>query len=41
MASTLSIMTYNIRGALYDDGSNSWPYRAPLNLRLLKQRAPI
>jgi endonuclease/exonuclease/phosphatase family metal-dependent hydrolase len=33
-------MTYNIRGALYDDGLNSWPYRAPLNVRLLEQRAP-
>jgi endonuclease/exonuclease/phosphatase family metal-dependent hydrolase len=40
MPSTLSIMTYNIRGALYDDGQNSWPFRAPLNVRLLEQRAP-
>jgi endonuclease/exonuclease/phosphatase family metal-dependent hydrolase len=40
MPSTLSIMTYNIRGALYDDGANSWPFRAPLNMRLLKHRAP-
>ena len=40
MPSTLSIMTYNIRGALYDDGQNSWPFRAPLNVRLLEQRSP-
>ena len=40
MKPSLSIMTYNIRGALYDDGSNSWPYRAPLNVRLIQQHAP-
>jgi endonuclease/exonuclease/phosphatase family metal-dependent hydrolase len=40
LPSTLSIMTYNIRGALYDDGANSWPYRAPLNVRLLQQHTP-
>ena len=40
MQKTLSIMTYNIRGALYDDGINSWPYRAPLNVRLLEHHAP-
>jgi endonuclease/exonuclease/phosphatase family metal-dependent hydrolase len=40
MPSTLSIITYNIRGALYDDGANSWPYRAPLNVHLLEQHAP-
>jgi endonuclease/exonuclease/phosphatase family metal-dependent hydrolase len=40
MPSTLSIMTYNIRGALYDDGRNSWPSRAPLNVRLLQQHSP-
>jgi hypothetical protein len=40
MPSTLSIMSYNIRGALYDDGPNSWPFRAPLNVRLLQQHIP-
>jgi endonuclease/exonuclease/phosphatase family metal-dependent hydrolase len=40
MPSTLSIMAYNIRGALYDDGSNSWPYRASLNVRLLQKHSP-
>ncbi len=33
-------MTYNTRGALYDDGPNSWPYREPLNVRLLQQHTP-
>jgi endonuclease/exonuclease/phosphatase family metal-dependent hydrolase len=40
MPNRLSIMTYNIRGALYNDGANSWPYRAELNVRLLQQHAP-
>jgi endonuclease/exonuclease/phosphatase family metal-dependent hydrolase len=40
MPDTLSIMTYNIRGALYEDGQNSWSFREPLNIRLLQQRAP-
>jgi endonuclease/exonuclease/phosphatase family metal-dependent hydrolase len=40
MIHALTIMTYNIRGALYDDGQNNWPYREPLNVRLLEQHAP-
>ena len=40
MPHTISIMTYNIRGALYDDGQNSWPFRAPLNVRMLHEHAP-
>lgn len=40
MPSTLSIMTYNIRGAFFNDGINSWPNRKALNVRLLKQHAP-
>lgn len=40
MQKSLSIFTYNIRGALYDDGKNSWPYRAPLNERLFQQHTP-
>jgi endonuclease/exonuclease/phosphatase family metal-dependent hydrolase len=40
MPHTLNIMTYNIRGALYDDGLNSWPNREPLNVRLLQQHTP-
>lgn len=33
-------MTYNTRGAHYDDGPNSWPHREPLNVRLLQQHTP-
>lgn len=35
-----SVMTFNVRGAYFDDGPNCWPNRADLNLELLKRHAP-
>ncbi len=36
----MRIMTFNIRGALYEDGLNHWRERASLNLRTLAQHVP-
>ena len=33
-------MTFNIRGALYEDGANHWRHRAALNLRTIQSHAP-
>ncbi len=33
-------MSFNIRGALYDDGVNSWVHRSPLNISLIRDHAP-
>jgi endonuclease/exonuclease/phosphatase family metal-dependent hydrolase len=33
-------MTFNIRGAIYDDGANCWRQRAALNVRTIQQHAP-
>jgi endonuclease/exonuclease/phosphatase family metal-dependent hydrolase len=33
-------MTFNIRGALNDDGPNRWPERADLNVRTILRHAP-
>lgn len=37
---TIKMMTFNIRGALHDDGENAWPKRADLNLATLKKYDP-
>ena len=36
----LGIMSFNIRGALFDDGTNRWPNRADLNVRTILRHAP-
>jgi endonuclease/exonuclease/phosphatase family metal-dependent hydrolase len=36
----MKIMTFNLRGALYDDGANRWPQRAALNVRTIQRYAP-
>ena len=36
----LSAMSFNIRGALFDDGANRWPNRADLNARTILRYAP-
>ena len=36
----MKIMTFNIRGALYDDGINHWPHRADLNARTILKYSP-
>jgi endonuclease/exonuclease/phosphatase family metal-dependent hydrolase len=33
-------MTFNIRGALYEDGLNHWRRRCPLNLQTIQRHAP-
>jgi endonuclease/exonuclease/phosphatase family metal-dependent hydrolase len=36
----IRVMTFNIRGATYEDGVNAWRNRAELNARTIKQHAP-
>jgi len=36
----LRVMTFNIRGATYDDGVNAWKNRAALNVEAIRRRAP-
>jgi endonuclease/exonuclease/phosphatase family metal-dependent hydrolase len=38
--SMLQIMSFNIRGAQHPDGTNAWPARADLNLRIIRNYAP-
>lgn len=37
---TLSVMTFNVRGALFDDGANRWSNRAELNVQTIARYAP-
>jgi len=37
---SLRVMTFNIRGALFDDGVNRWPNRVDLNVRTILRYAP-
>jgi endonuclease/exonuclease/phosphatase family metal-dependent hydrolase len=37
---TLRVMTFNIRGAHFDDGQNIWPNRAALNAAVIRCHAP-
>ena len=37
---TLRVLSFNIRGALFDDGLNRWPNRAGLNVRTILRHAP-
>ena len=37
---SLRVMTFNVRGARFDDGPNRWSARADLNVRTLRQQAP-
>ncbi len=34
------VMSFNIRGANHDDGVNSWPRRAALNIEVIQRAAP-
>ncbi|MEJ7654815.1 MAG: endonuclease/exonuclease/phosphatase family protein [Chloroflexia bacterium] len=34
------IMTFNIRGAVHDDGENAWPKRAALNVETIRRADP-
>ena len=36
----INVMSFNIRGATYDDGDNVWPKRSQLNVNTIKQHAP-
>jgi endonuclease/exonuclease/phosphatase family metal-dependent hydrolase len=36
----MKIMTFNIRGAIYEDGINHWRHRAALNVRTIQRYAP-
>ncbi len=40
MSSNLRIMSFNVRGALYDDGENHWKRRGSLNVRTILRQAP-
>ncbi len=36
----MRVMSFNIRGALFDDGVNRWPNRADLNIHTIARHAP-
>ncbi len=36
----LTVMTFNVRGAHFDDGANCWPDRAVLNIATIRKYAP-
>ncbi len=38
--SNLRVMSFNIRGAVHDDGENVWPNRADLNVRTVRRYDP-
>ncbi len=35
-----TIMTFNIKGAFFNDGENNWEHRYPLNLQTIRRYAP-
>ncbi len=39
-ARPLRVMSFNVRGARFDDGVNCWPNRAALNVRVIRRHAP-
>ncbi len=36
----LKVMSFNVRGAGFEDGENSWEHRADLNVRTVRKHAP-
>ncbi len=35
-----TVMSFNIKGAFYEDGANNWPFRAALNVATIKAHDP-
>jgi endonuclease/exonuclease/phosphatase family metal-dependent hydrolase len=40
MSAALRVMTFNVRGARFEDGVNIWPVRAGFNVSVIRQAAP-